>query len=193
MAQIYTFKITYRGCEDKIWRIAEVSSNNTLAQLGYTVLATFDTMAYHLFNISVHGETYELDTEEEDIDEAFRLCAVKLSSLHLQIGDRLEMIYDFGYDQMFDIEFTAARDMPRGHGRAYPRIVAGEGRGIIDDLPADELAMMIYEIDRTGVSPFKYLDKFETLIPWDYRNYNLECDNILLKGEVSQIQSGYED
>ena len=38
MTQIYTFRITYRGCEEKIWRVAEVSSNNTLAQLGYTIL-----------------------------------------------------------------------------------------------------------------------------------------------------------
>ena len=37
MTQIYTFRITYRGCEEKIWRVAEVSSNNTLAQLGYTI------------------------------------------------------------------------------------------------------------------------------------------------------------
>lgn len=193
MAQVYTFKITYRGCEDKIWRIAEVSSNNTLAQLGYTILATFDTLAYHLFSISFHGKTYELGTDEEDIDEANRLCAVNLSSLHFQIGDRLEMIYDFGCEQVFDIEFTSARDMPRGHGRAYPRIAAGEGRGIIDDLPAVDLAQMIHEIDCAGVSRFKYLNKFEEEISWDYRNYDLETDNILLKGEVSQIQSAYEE
>lgn len=101
MAQVYTFKMTYRGCEDKIWRIAEVSSNSTLAQLGYTVLATFDTLAYHLFSISFRGRTYGFDTDEEDIDEAIYLCAVKLLSMHFQIGDRLEMIYDFGCEQVF--------------------------------------------------------------------------------------------
>ncbi|MBQ6942920.1 MAG: hypothetical protein IJN43_01195 [Ruminococcus sp.] len=43
--QIYTFKITYADCDNKIWRIAAVSSNYTLAELGYMVLASFDTMA----------------------------------------------------------------------------------------------------------------------------------------------------
>lgn len=192
MAQVYTFKMTYRGCEDKIWRIAEVSSNSTLAQLGYTVLATFDALAYHLFSISCRDITYELDSDEEEIDTLRQLCIVKLSAMNLQIGEHLEMIYDFGCEQVFDLVLTGIQDMPRGHGRAYPRILAGEGRGIIDDLPSDELADMIREIDRTGISQFKALNRYEDEIPWDYRNYDLKIDNALLKGEVSQIQSGYK-
>ena len=193
MTQIYTFRITYRGCEEKIWRVAEVSSNNTLAQLGYTILVTFDTLAYHLFSISYKGVSYELDTDEEEIDDALRLCGVKLSALNLQIGDQLEMTYDFGCEQIFDIELTGVQDMPRGHGRAYPRIAAGEGRGIIDDLPADELLKMIREIDRTGVSRFQYMTPYEKMIPWDYRDYDLEIDNALLKGDVNQVQFAYEE
>ena len=193
MTQIYTFRITYRGCEEKIWRVAEVSSNNTLAQLGYTILVTLDTLAYHLFSISYKGASYELDTDEEEIDDALCLCWVKLSTLNLQIGDQLEMTYDFGCEQIFDIELTGVQDMPRGHGRAYPRIAAGEGRGIIDDLPADELLKMIREIDRTGVSRFQYMTPYEKMIPWDYRNYDLEIDNALLKGDVNQVQFAYEE
>ena len=51
MAQVYTFKITYQECGNKIWRTFEVSSNYDLASLGYMVLASFRTMAYHLFSI----------------------------------------------------------------------------------------------------------------------------------------------
>ena len=193
MTQIYTFRIAYRGCEEKIWRVAEVSSNNTLAQLGYTILVTFDTLAYHLFSISCKGISYELDTDEEEIDDALRLCRVKLSALNLQIGDQLVMTYDFGCEQIFDIELTGVQDMPRGHGRAYPRIAEGEGRGIIDDLPADELLKMIREIDRTGVSRFQYMTPYEKMIHWDYRNYDLEIDNALLKGDVNQVQFAYEE
>ena len=126
MTQIYTFRITYRGCEEKIWRVAEVSSNNTLAQLGYTILVTFDTLAYHLFSISCKGISYALDTDEEEIDDALRLRGVKLSALNLQIGDQLEMTYDFGCEQIFNIELTGIQDMPKGRGRAYPRIAAAK-------------------------------------------------------------------
>ena len=193
MTQIYTFRITYRGCEEKIWRVAEVSSNNTLAQLGYTILVTFDTLAYHLFSISYKGVSYELDTDEEEIDDALRLCGVKLSALNLQIGDQLEMIYDFGCEQIFDIELTGVQDMPKGRGRAYPRIAAGEGRGIIDDLPADELLKTIREIERSGVSRFQYMTASQEMIPWDYREYDLEMDNALLKDGVHRVQDAYEE
>ena len=26
---------------------------------------------------------------------------------------------------------------------------------------------------------------------WDYRDYNIDCDNALLKGEIVQIANGY--
>ena len=170
-----------------------MSSNNTLAQLGYTILVTFDTLAYHLFSISCKGVSYELDTDDDEIDDALRLCGVKLLALNLQIGDQLEMTYDFGCEQIFDIELTGMQDMPRGRGRAYPRIAAGEGRGIIDDLPADELLKMIREIDRTRVSRYQYMTPYEKMIPWDYRNYDLDIDNAFLKGDVNQVQFAYEE
>lgn len=52
MTNVYTIKIKYVGCENKIWCEAQISSNAFLCDLGYMILATFDTMAYHLFNIS---------------------------------------------------------------------------------------------------------------------------------------------
>ena len=35
-AQVYTLHIAYKDFEDKIWRTVEVSSKNTIAQLGYS-------------------------------------------------------------------------------------------------------------------------------------------------------------
>ena len=48
MANVYTIKVIYDGCEGRIWRELQISSNALLSHLGYTVLATFDTMAYRL-------------------------------------------------------------------------------------------------------------------------------------------------
>ena len=49
---VYTFHVAYQGLEDKIWRDIEVSSNYRLDQLGYAVLAAFDTLACHLFHFT---------------------------------------------------------------------------------------------------------------------------------------------
>ena len=195
MTNVYTLKIKYAGCEDKIWREAQISSNAHLCDLGYMILATFDTMAYHLFNITYKGITYELPSDEEEITEDKCVFFVKLSELNLKIGDELTMIYDFGCDQEFEIEVTDIQPMGRGQGRAYPKIIAGEGRGIIDDMSADALAELIQQIDKTGSSGIQYAGDgiiFDNLPDWDYRNYSLEYDNCLLKGKIAQIAEGYE-
>ena len=176
MTVVYTLKIKYIGCEDKLWREAQISSNAHLCDLGYMILATFDTMAYHLFNITYKGVTYELPSDEEEVAEGKCVFFVKLSELNLKIGDKLTMIYDFGCDQEFEIEVTDIQPMGRGQGRAYPKIIAGEGRGIIDDMSADDLAELIQQIDKTGSSGIQYAGDgiiFDNLPDWDYRNYSI--------------------
>ena len=145
MVSVCTIKIRYVGCENKIWRVAQISSNAHLCDLGYMILATFDTMAYHLFNITYKGVTYELPSDEEEIPEDKCVFFVKLSELNLKIGDKLTMIYDFGCEQEFEIEVTDIQPMGRGQGRSYPKIIIGEGRGIIDDMSADEIVDCILE------------------------------------------------
>ena len=190
MAEVYTIRAIYEGCENRIWRELQISSNALLCELGYTVLATFDTMAYQLFSISYDGDTYELPNEDMEISENECLFCVKLSDLDLQVGSRLEMIYDFGCEQVFSMEVTDIRPMKRGAGRAYPKITAGAGRGIIDDMSADELLEVMKDIDRTGSSLFYYEAKRPEIV-WDYRQYDMKGDNILLKGEIDQIAYGY--
>ena len=195
MTNVYTLKIKYVGCEEKIWREAQISSNAFLCDLGYMILATFDTMAYHLFNITYRGVRYELPSDEEEIPGDRCVFFVKLSELNLQIGDKLKMLYDFGCDQIFDIEVTDIQPMGRGQGRAYPKIIAGEGRGIIDDMFACELAELIHQIDETGLSGIKYSSDGiinEKMPDWDYRNYSLKIDNALLKVSIGGIAEGYE-
>lgn len=120
---------------------------------------------------------------------------VKLLDLNLTVGDRLRMLYDFGCVQEFDIEITEIQPMGRGQGRAYPKITAGEGRGIIDDMSADDLLELIKRIDKTGSSIIKYACDgiiFDSTLDWDYKRYDLKIDNCLLKGKISEIAEEYE-
>ena len=194
--QIYTFKITYADCDNRIWRTVAVSSNYTLANLGYMVLATFDTMAYHLFNMKYKDTTYFLTEEDfEDLpceeNEKFDLLGLyKVGNLGMNVGDIIEMTYDLGCCQVFDIELIEISDMPRGHGRAYPKILDGAGRGIVDDMPAFELIEAIRKTDTDGHSGIYYSsDGFDDVPEWDYRNYRVDWDNALLKGAVEHMQS----
>lgn len=155
------------------------------------VLASFDTNAYHLFSIEHKGVIYETDID--NYGESPLLQDVKLSSLNLQPGEHMEMIYDFGCEQIFDIEFIGAVDMLRGKGTSYPKVVDGAGIGIIDNMNVDELMEIIKATDKNGKSDFKVRDSDNHEITWAYRDYDIKYDNALLKGEISVIQEGYED
>ncbi len=196
---VLTFKITYRDCEEIIWRIVEVSSNSMLANLGYLVLASFDTLAYHLFNFTINGKEY---CDEETAEEAmyFNINShkrdvghyfVKIKDLQLKKNDRFEMLYDFGCDQIFDIELIDVKPMEKYKGGKYPRIIDGQGRGIIDDMSSFELKEIIEKIDNGEPSGIIYDSSADT--DWDYKEYNIDLDNCLLKGEISRIQWGYEE
>lgn len=190
MTNIITLRIVYEGCEERIWREVQISDKAFLSTLGYTVLATFDTLAEHLFQIEHNGEIYELPSEEEELKPERCVFCVKLCSLDLQVGSKLSMVYDFGCEQVFTMEVTGIAEMPRGKGRAFPKVIAGKGRGIIDDLPADELLEVIHDIDKNGASVF-YYEAQDDANPWDYRNYEVLLDNFALKTRIMWIEEAY--
>ena len=187
--KVYTFHIAYEGLEDRIWRKAEVSSNYRLDQLGYMVLAAFDTMAYHLFEFFCGDGRFEIPDEDAPFEQ-IDMADFKLHQLGLKLGDRIRMDYDFGTTQTFWLELVAVDDMKRGWGRRYPYVLDGAGRGIIDDMSCEELSELIAQIDRTGKTdePIYYQER---RISWDYRWVDLDCMNSLLKGEIEMIEEGY--
>lgn len=201
--QVYNFRVTYEECGNRIWRDIAASSNYTLADLGCAILATFGTLAYHLFEMSFKGVTYFLSEKEipdtyADGNKTFALLFdCKLSTLGMEIGESIKMIYDFGCEQHFDIRLTGIEPMPKGHGRAYPKILAGEGRSIVDDMPAYELLEIIKKIDAGESSGIYYsrhgISSQYKGPEWDYRGYDLSLDNLLFKGETNLIREGYEE
>lgn len=188
-AQIYTFQITYQGLEDKIWRKVGVSSNYRLDQLGYLVLAAFDTLAYHLFEFRWEGKLYGIP-DVDDRSNQLDMARFRLNQLELKPGARLQMDYDFGTTQTFWLELLEIQEMPRGQGRHYPYIFEGAGRGIIDDMDADSLKQLVEQIDRNGQTdqPILYQTSVE---PWDYRYFDLKCENALLKCDIEGIEAQY--
>ena len=188
-AKVYTFHITYEGLEEKIWRKVEVSSNYRLDQLGYMVLAVFDTLAYHLFEFYYDDDRFEIPNEDVPFEQ-IDMADFKLHQLKLKLGDRIRMEYDFGTTQTFWLELVEIADMKRGWGRRYPYVLDGAGRGIIDDMSCEELSELVAQIDRNGKTdePIYYQER---RMSWDYRWFDLDCMNSLLKGEIELIEERY--
>lgn len=196
-AKVYTFHIAYAGMEAQLWRDVEVSSKYRLDQLGYLVLATFDTMAYHLFEIEYRGETYALP-DPDNPPEFQDLAAYTLEMMALTPGEQLELVYDLGTEQHFLMTLIDVREMKRGEGRHFPWVTGMQGRGIIDDVPAEDLKEIVRQIQENGktekpiyYSRYGFAENSRMQAPWDIDRFDLETENILLKTYIDRVAEGY--
>lgn len=197
MADVYKMKVWLGGLKDVIWRDIEVSSLSSVAKLGYTVMAAFSADGSHLFNIKFGDKTYEIVFDEDfcnNLEEDLPLdpTTTKLSALKLKVGDILTMEYDYGAGWEFYAELISISKMQSGMGTHYPYITDGMGKGIIEDVCLSDLEDIIKETDRSGICS-KILTAFgENEMVWDYRDFNREFENALLKGSIMRLKHAYE-
>ena len=195
MANVLTFKVGIEGLEDKIWRKIEITDRRTVADLAYTILATFDSLAYHLYNIIYDNKIYDcwvcIEDDYSDIPKV-NATITKLKDLELKENDTMEMEYDYGSTTNFKITYLGCTDLERGNGSHYPYVVDGEGRGMLDDICDFELKEIVEDTDKKGYSEHYFTPGYERTIKYDYRNFNIKNNNALLKGLVLEIKNGYE-
>lgn len=192
-ANVYRFLIAYKGYEEKIWREVEVSGNYPLSKLAYLVLSSFDTLANHLFFIEYNGNHYEIDLDDDFYDEdSIDPTTISLNKMGLKIGSVMKMIYDYGCEQEFIITLKEISDMEKGTSLKYPRIVSGQGKGILDNMFSDEFGEVIKQIDENNKSEQMYLSPTGEYELWDYRDFDIEEMNRTLKSDIEAIQNGFE-
>ena len=192
MDKVLKFKVGIEGLEDKIWREIEITDRRTVADLAYTILATFDSLAYHLYNIKYKDYTFDCFGCTEIDENAIDATITKLSILGLETNDELEMEYDYGSTTTFKITYIGERNMSEFEGYLYPNIVDGAGRGMLDDMCDFELKEIVEDTDRKGYSDYYVTLGYEKHEKYDYRKFNLKANNKKLKGLVLEIKNGYE-
>lgn len=195
MSKVLTFKVEIEGLENKIWRKIEITDIKSVAYLAYTILASFDSLAYHLYDITYKDKIYDCWSCMDDYPFKENICnaiTTKLSAINLKEKDKMVMEYDKGTPTTFIITYMCSRELEKGNGRHYPYIVDGSGRGMIDDIDCSELKDIIDDIDKKGFSEHYFTPGYERPIKYDYRDYDIKGDNILLKGEIEEIKYAYE-
>lgn len=194
MTKILTFKVGIEGLEDKIWRKIAITDRRTVADLAYTILAAFDSLAYPLYEINYNGKRLICSPDENDIDDENTISAVttKLSDIALKLNDTFNMEYDYGYPTVFNIELIDERKMDIYEGYLYPSILDGEGRCMQDDISEYELESILEDTDKKGYSEHYVTPGYEKQEIYDYRDFDLKTNNEKLKGLVLEIKNGYE-
>lgn len=195
MSEILTFKVTINNLEDKIWREIEIPSRRTVADLAYTILATFDSLAYHLYTIEYKNYLFHCWICIEDYPDYECLSnatTFKLSDLKLNENDTLKMEYDFGSTTTFKITYLGKKTTTIYKEYLYPNIINGEGRGMQDDISDQRLKEIIDDIDEKGYLAHYVTPGYEKHEKYDYRKFNLKNNNKKLKGMILAIKNGYE-
>ena len=195
MTHVLTFRVAVDGLENKIWRRIEITDSRTVAELAYAILATFDSLAYHLYEVEHKGITYDSMIDIEDYHGPKKIVdatITKLNKLDFSTEKQMVMNYDFGSTNTFIITFIESRDLEKGRGTHYPYIIEGQGHGILDDLSSCELIDVVRKTDKIGKSEFYYTRGYEKEKLYDYRNYDIKIDNALLKGKIEMIKHKYE-
>lgn len=195
MAKVLTFQVGIEGLENKIWRRIEITDRMTVADLAYTILATFDSLAYHLYDIKHGKDRYDcmidpLDLGDYDFKDAVN---TKLRDVDFEKDSKMIMEYDFGSTTTFNITYLESREYNEYKGYLYPNIVNGQGRGMLDDMCDFELKDVVEDIDKKGYSEHYVTPGYEKHEKYDYREFNIKTNNKKLKGMILLIKNGYEN
>lgn len=160
---IYQFYSELADYEPRIWRRFQTADNITLARLGYMIMTMYEMKASHLFCFDVPSganfkkmllsriseedikrvcdetkleETrrYEIKNETMEPDEdSLDVTQVQLCDVVSQPDQRLSFRYDFGDSWEVSLILEAIivdKELP---GKELPRVLEGEGFGIIED------------------------------------------------------------
>ncbi len=196
MNDILKFRVGIQGLENKIYREIEITDRRTLADLAYTILATFNSLAYHAYKIYYKKNQYycsDSDIESPLYKDLINATKTKLKNLELKENDSMRMDYDFGSTTTFEITFLGKEKIKSYFDeKKYPRITKGEGYGMIEDVSDFSLQDIVEDIDKLGYSKHYFTFGYETDELYDYRKYDIEKDNNDLKGEILAIKNGYE-
>lgn len=195
MTKVLIFKVEVELLEDKIWRTIEITDRSTVADLAYTIIATFQALGDHLYEIRHNGKIYDSFIAIEDYhgkEKIINATKTHLINLNLKTNDKLIMNYDTGSTITFNLTYLGSRSFEKGNGMHYPYITGGAGLGIINDYTNFELKEMVDDIDRKGKSNYQYISMFLTYKDYDYRNFDLKKNNLHLKRFYRKIKQGYE-
>lgn len=181
---VLKFRVELEEFNNLIWREIVISSKSSLADLAYTILASFETLGNHLYHINHLSERYECFFTDYSKEDALLASSATLYELMLSIEDKITMYYDYGADWVINIKLLSIEDKL---DKNYPIITDGLGKGI----PEDIISLVLEDII-IGTHKHWYTDINDNYKEWVYNDYSIKKDNKNLHKVISLFKKGYE-
>lgn len=121
------FRVKLKNRKNNIWRIMELPSFMTVADLAYSILLAFNSSYSSKFLIFHNGINYKNYKEDSDLlYKSFRYANLrKLDDLNYIKDKNLVMDYDFTTPTTYDVTYIGYK--------SYPCICEGNGYGIVEN------------------------------------------------------------
>lgn len=188
-----TFNIGIKGLENKIWRKIEIKNSDTLADLAYIILTSFDLNYNDFFTISYGNQKYDSMNSIYDTDECKSAMMILLKDIDFNTNKELFLEYSYYSKIEFIINFINEENISTKD--TYPKIIDGAGAGAIDCVSGEELKQIVEETDALGHSNYSItviIDDEEVEEEFDYRDFELESNNLLSKVNARFLKEEYE-
>lgn len=168
LPQVYQLHMTLRGISPLIWRRVLVTSEQTIADLHYTLQIIMGWSDLHLNCFVIHGKEYGVahDGGPRFTDLA---DAMPLADFRFRSADRFVYDYDFGDHWTHDIRVE--RILPYEATRTYPVCIGGRRQGPPEDCGGSQ-AFMHREQE---YSPFHLVEQIRELVNDEEHDMNEYC------------------
>ncbi len=219
---IYRFHAQLGDYQPFVWRRFEAAKNISMAKLAYIVMTLFEMRASHQFSLDVPSrDNFMINLREENRSRPlFMKLAEEMDDRHLGLPDEDDE-EDDGFENAAELTLGDVLDTPRQHlelwydfgdgwrvlltlediyedkalpGRELPRVLEGEGYGIIEDCGGPEgLAELAKAMAGKKGPKQEELKQWYALDGVDLNKFDLDDMNFRLKKVPRIYRDIYEE
>jgi len=169
-----------------MWRRFQIGSNVKLEKFCYTLMGLFRMSGGHLFEFNMRGCRYALPMVDADgWDEPAKSMSVVINKLFTRKGSSGELWYDFGDSWYVRVKLEKLVVEEVISPRELPRVLAGEGYGIVEDCGGVWGLAEIAKGLQTGQA-----EDWEDQKPWLEENYPEVLERGLEYFDIDEMNSG---
>jgi hypothetical protein len=130
MVEVYQFRVYLRKISPAIWRRLLLRSNQTIADLHYTLQITMGWSDFHLNRFVIHGKDFGVaHIGGMSFSDDSRM--IRLSDFHFRLRERFLYEYDLG-DQ-WQHEIRLEKKLPLDLKKTYPVCIGGSRQAPPED------------------------------------------------------------
>ena len=130
MKNKYTLKVYPAGMGREVYRVVELSGDNTLDDLCKVIISSFDFIDEHLYEFCMDNRMYSDYNYQSDPEYKEPSTKVKLDKIGLEMKQKFSLHYDFGDDWMFMI---TVQKISKTEEKIIPHVI--KEKGTIEQYP----------------------------------------------------------